>query len=79
MTEKKASRHDAQREKSTFSLDVATKESFEDGWLQLRRMFKGQCICKSIIVEEAIKMVLEDFKKNKESSKICKILSKNSK
>ena len=67
------------REKATFSLDIAVKDRLEDGWLQLRKMFKGQCICKSTIVEEAIKMVLEDLAKNKETSKIYKILSKNKK
>jgi len=76
MDEKKASKGNTPREKATFSLDVAVKERLEDGWLELRRMFKGQCICKSTIVEEAIKMVLEDLKKNKKNSKIYKILSK---
>lgn len=79
MDEKKTGKCDALREKSTFSLSVSTKESLEDGWLQLRRMFRGQCVCKSTIVEEAVKVILEDLEKNKESSKICKILSKNKK
>jgi len=66
-----------QKEKATFSLDVVVKDQLEDGWLMLRRMLKGRCICKSAIVEESIKMVLDDLKKNKESSKIYKILSKD--
>ena len=68
---------EAKKEKSTFSLDADVKEKLEDGWMKLRRMLKGHNISKSAIVEEAIKLVLEDLKKNKEASKIYKILARD--
>jgi len=55
-------------------IDIDVKDDLETSWLNLRRIFKGEGITKSEIVEEAIKMALEDFKKNKKDSKICKRL-----
>lgn len=68
---------DSPREKSSFTFDVSVKDGLEDAWLKLRRMLRGKNISKSVIVEEALKMVLNDLKKNKEASKIYKILSKD--
>jgi len=68
---------DATREKATFSLDIKVKDNLEDGWMKLRRMLKGHNISKSAIVEEAIKLVLEDLKKKKEASKIYKVLARD--
>ena len=65
------------KEKSTFSFSAKVKDDLEDSWMKLRRMLKGHGISKSIIVEEAVKMILIDLKQNKESSKIYKALSKN--
>lgn len=67
---------DLPRERTTFTLDVDVKDQLEDMWLKLRRQLKGYNVNKSLIVEESLKLVLDDFKKNKESSKIFKILSK---
>ena len=72
-----AFKKDITRDKATFSLDVRVIEKLEDTWLKLRKKLKGKNISKSIIAEEAIKAVLDDFMKNEETSEIYKALSKN--
>jgi len=64
------------RERTTFMIDVDVKDDLESCWLRLRRIYKGEGITKSAIVETAIKMALEDFKNKKESSKLCKRLDR---
>ena len=64
------------REKTTYTLDPNVKDNLEDAWLKLRRKLRGYGISKSGIVEESIKIALEDLKKNKEASQLYKILSK---
>lgn len=77
MSAKKVYALESPREKATFNLDSKVKDNLEDGWMKLRRMLKGKGVSKSIIVEEAIKMTLEDLKSNKESSKIYKCLNRD--
>jgi len=64
-------------ERTTFMIDIKVKDELEDKWLWLRRKLKGYGITKSGIVEEALKMALEDLKTKKESSKIFKRLSRD--
>ena len=77
MSAKKIYGLESPREKATFSLDSKIKDNLEDSWLKLRRILKGKNLTKSIIVEEAIKLALEDLKINKESSKIYKRLNRD--
>lgn len=72
-----AFKKDVSRDKATFSLDEKVIDNMEDAWMKLRRMLRRKNITKSIIVEEAIKMILDDLTKNEETSKIYKILSKS--
>ena len=62
------------RERTTFMIDEDVKDDLEMTWLKLRRIFRGEGITKSSIVETALRMALEDFKAKKEDSKFCKRL-----
>ena len=76
MEAEKSIRLEQSKEKATFSLSNEVKDNLEDSWLKLRRMLRRQRITKSSIVEEAIKIALEDLKNNNESSKIYKRLDR---
>ena len=61
--------------KATFYLDAKTVEALEDGWIELRRLAdkknRGQ-ISKSLIVELALDMALEELKKKGSESSLFK-------
>ena len=62
---------------ATFYLAVDTQNKLEESWMLLRTRLRERNISKSQIVEEAIKMVLDDLMKNKENSSVYKSLDKD--
>ena len=68
----------AEKVKATFYLDSKAVESLEDGWMELRKLAdkKGRGrISKSLIVELALQMALEDLRKKGSDSLLAKKLS----
>ena len=66
---------DEWKERATFNLSSSTLENLDDAWLKLRRKLKGeQRISKTLIVEVALEMALQDFEANNESSELYKQL-----
>ena len=69
----------AEKVKATFYLDSKAVESLEDGWMELRKLAdkkdRGQ-ISKSLIVELALQMALEDLRKKGSDSLLAKKLSR---
>ena len=69
----------AEKVKATFYLDSKAVESLEDGWMELRKLAdkKGRGrISKSLIVELALDMALEDLRKKGSDSLLAKKLSR---
>ena len=69
----------AEKVKATFYLDSKAVESMEDGWMELRKLAdkKGRGrISKSLIVELALQMALEDLRKKGSDSLLAKKLSR---
>lgn len=65
------------KEKTTFNLSSDLLERLEDSWLKLRRRFKGeQRVTKTLLVERALELALDDLESNNESSDIFKMLHK---
>lgn len=61
------------KEKITFNLSSELVDRLEDSWLKLRRRFKGeQRITKTLLVEKALELALDDLEANNESSVIFK-------
>lgn len=59
--------------KATFYLDAKIVEALEDGWIQLRKLADNRGrISKSLIVELALDMALEELKKKGSESSLCK-------
>ena len=69
----------AEKVKATFYLDSKAVESLEDGWMELRKLAdkksRGQ-ISKSLMVELALQMALEDLRKKGSDSLLAKKLSR---
>jgi hypothetical protein len=68
----------AEKVKATFYLDSKAVESLEDGWMELRKLAdkKGRGrISKSLIVELALQMALEDLQKKGSDSLLADKLS----
>lgn len=63
----------AEKVKATFYLDAKIVEALEDGWIQLRKLADNRGrISKSLIVELALDMALEELKKKGSESSLCK-------
>jgi len=65
--------------KATFYLAVEAVDALEEGWYQLRRMAATEdrtSISKSLIVEEALQIVLEELERTGQKSKLAKKLLK---
>jgi len=65
--------------KATFYLDSKAVESLEDGWMELRKLADKKSrgrISKSLIVELALQMALEDLRKKGSDSLLAKKLSR---
>lgn len=63
--------------KATYYLAVEAVDSLEEGWYQLRRMASTDArtgISKSLIVETAIQIALEELEKSGQKSRIAKRL-----
>jgi len=59
----------------TFNISVSMIENLDDSWMKLRHCFKGeQRITKTLIVEKALEIVLQDFAAHNESSELFKLL-----
>ena len=80
VSQKKAQAEEpAEKVKATFYLDSKAVESLEDGWMELRKLAdkKGRGrISKSLIVELALQMALEDLRKKGSDSLLAKKLSR---
>jgi len=80
VSQKKAQAEEpAEKVKATFYLDSKAVESLENGWMELRKLAdkkaRGQ-ISKSLIVELALQMALEDLRKKGSDSLLAKKLSR---
>ena len=80
VSQKKAQAEEpAEKVKATFYLDSKAVESLEDGWMELRKLAdkksRGQ-ISKSLMVELALQMALEDLRKKGSDSLLAKKLSR---
>ena len=76
VSQKKAQAEEpAEKVKATFYLDSKAVESLEGGWMELRKLAdkksRGQ-ISKSLIVELAVQIALEELKSKGSSSQIAK-------
>ena len=61
--------------KATYYLAIEAVEALEDAWAQLRKMSSTDTrssISKSLIVEESLKIVLEELEKTGQKSRIVK-------
>lgn len=57
------------KEKTTFNLSTRMIDQLEDAWIKLRKQFKNeQRISKTLIVEKALELVLNDFESKNEAS-----------
>ena len=69
----------AEKVKATYYLDTEVVEALEEGWMELRKLAdkkdRGQ-ISKSLIVELALQMALEDLRKKGSDSLLAKKLSR---
>ena len=69
----------AEKVKATFYLDSKAVESLEGGWMELRKLAdkksRGQ-ISKSLMVELALQMALEDLQKKGSDSLLARKLSR---
>ena len=65
----------AEKVKATYYLDAEVVEALEEGWMELRKLAdkkdRGQ-ISKSLIVELAVQIALEELKSKGSSSQIAK-------
>lgn len=65
--------------KATFYLDSKAVESLEDGWMELRKLADKKSrgrISKSLMVELALQLALEDLRKKGSDSLLAKKLSR---
>jgi hypothetical protein len=63
------------KEKTTFNLSQHTLMLLEDMWMKLRRKLKGeQRVTKTLIVEKAIEMAIDDFESKSELSELYRKL-----
>jgi len=68
----------AEKVKATFYLDSKAVEALEDGWMELRKLADKQSrgrISKSLMVELALQMALEDLQKKGSDSLLADKLS----
>ena len=69
----------AEKVKATFYLDSKAVESLEDGWMELRKLADKKSrgrISKSLMVELALQLALEDLRKKGSDSLLAKKLSR---
>jgi len=69
----------AEKVKATFYLDSKAVEALEDGWMELRKLADKQSrgrISKSLMVELALQLALEDLQKKGADSSLAKKLAR---
>ena len=69
----------AEKVKATFYLDSKAVEALEDGWMELRKMADKKNrsrISKSLMIELALQMALEDLQKKGSDSLLAKKLAR---
>ena len=69
----------AEKVKATFYLDSKAVEALEDGWMELRKLADKRSrgrISKSLMVELALQLALEDLQKKGSDSLLAKKLSR---
>lgn len=75
VSQKKAEAQPAEKVKATYYLDAEVVEALEEGWMELRKLAdkkdRGQ-ISKSLIVELALQLALEDLEKRGADSSLAK-------
>ena len=75
VSQKKAEAQPAEKVKATYYLDTEVVEALEEGWMELRKLAdkkdRGQ-ISKSLIVELALQLALEDLEKRGADSSLAK-------
>ena len=75
VSQKKPESQPAEKVKATFYLEAEIVEALEEGWMELRKMAdkkdRGQ-ISKSLIVEQALKLALEDLEKRGADSSLAR-------
>ena len=80
VSQKKAQAEEpAEKVKATFYLDSKAVEALEDGWMELRKLADKRSrgrISKSLMVEMALQMALEDLRKKGSDSLLAKKLSR---
>jgi hypothetical protein len=64
------------KEKATFNLSLSILQVLEDTWLKLRRQLKGeQRITKTVLVELALEIAIEEFESQGSDSRLYKKLA----
>lgn len=72
----KTIKQESGKEKTTFNLSLSTLEKLEDSWIKLRRQIKDKGrITKTLIVERAIELAIQEFEEKGESSLLYQDLS----
>lgn len=67
------------KEKTTFNLSEKILRGLEDCWIEARRLAGDKQISKTLIVERALEAALEDFNKEKQSSRFYSAIVSNKK
>ena len=69
---------EGQKSKATYYLDKDLLDQLDEGWIELRKMAKNKRqVSKSWIVEQALKLTLEELKSKGSKSKIAKSIKNN--
>ncbi len=69
---------DEPKEKATFNLSKQILTELEDEWINIRKTFGGnKRITKTLLVEVALEMALEDFKNREQNGKFYSKLANN--
>jgi len=64
-----------EKEKVTFNLSKDLQGQLEEAWLKLRGDINGCRVTKTLIVENAIKMAINDYEHNGSDSQLSRVLS----
>ncbi len=62
------------KEKTTLMLSVQLLNTLEEKWMELRKLIGSKQVSKSLIAQISIEIALQDFEKNKESSRLFSLL-----
>lgn len=78
-TKQESNKHSPEeiKEKATFNLPVRLLEKLEESWIAARKMTGSKQVSKTLIVEVALEMALEEFGKNGETSQLYSKLASN--